>query len=52
MMSWKKLYKFNWAFKSYIETEEESDAVSELEKSVFVLKHIEDKTRMNLKNIF
>ena len=35
-----------------IETEEESDAVSELEKSVFVLKHIEDKTRMNLKNIF
>ena len=38
--------------KSYIETEEESDAVSELEKSVFVLKHIEDKTRMNLKNIF
>ena len=32
--------------KSYIETEEESDAVSELEKSVFVLKHIEDKTAL------
>lgn len=38
--------------KSYIDTQEETDAVSELEKSVFVLKHIEDKTRMNLKNIF
>jgi len=38
--------------KSYIDTQEEADAVSELEKSVFVLKHIEDKTRMNLKNIF
>ena len=38
--------------KSYIDTEEEVDAISELEKSVFVLNHIEDKTRMNLKNIF
>ena len=38
--------------KSYIETKEEVEAINELEKSVFVLKHIEDKTRMNLKNIF
>ena len=38
--------------KSYIDTQEEADAVSELEKSVFVLKHIEDKTRMNLKIFF
>ena len=38
--------------KSYIETKEEVEAINELEKSVFVLKHIEDKTRMNLQNIF
>ena len=38
--------------KSYIDTQEEADAVSELEKIFFVLKHIEDKTIMNLKNIF
>ena len=38
--------------RSYIETKEEIEAINELEKSVFILKHIEDKTRMNLKNIF
>ena len=37
---------------SYIEKKEEIEAINELEKSVFILKHIEDKTRMNLKNIF
>ncbi len=34
MMSWKKVDTNLIGLKSYIETEEESDAVSELEKSV------------------
>lgn len=37
---------------SFIETNEDSEAVSELDKSVFVLKHIEDKYAFNLQNIF
>lgn len=38
--------------KSYIETEEFEEATSELDKSVFVLKHIEDKYDFNLQNVF
>jgi len=38
--------------KSYIDTQEVAEAVSELDKSVFVLKHIEEKNVVNLKNIF
>ncbi len=38
--------------KSFVETEEATDAISELDKSVFILKHIEDKNMINLKNIF
>lgn len=37
---------------SFIEANENSEAVSELDKSVFVLKHIEDKYAFNLQNIF
>ena len=40
------------AVKSYIETEEYENSVSELDKSIFILKHIEDKYAFNLQNIF
>ena len=38
--------------KSFIETKEYSEAISELDKNVFILKHIEDKYAFNLENIF
>ena len=38
--------------KGYIEKEEYTEALSELDKSVFILEHIKDKTSVNLKNIF
>lgn len=37
---------------SFLEMQEYADAISELDKSVFVLKHIEDKYAFNLENIF
>lgn len=40
------------SLKSYIESNEYAEAVSELDKSVFVLKHIEDKYVFNLQNAF
>lgn len=40
------------SLKGYIEKEEYADAVSELDKSIYILKHIKDKTAFNLKNIF
>lgn len=40
------------AIKSYIETEEYEESISELDKSVFILKHIEDKYAFNLQNVF
>ena len=40
------------SLRSFIEANENSEAVSELDKSVFVLKHIEDKYAFNLQNIF
>lgn len=38
--------------KSHTETEEYEEAICDLDKSVFVLKHIEEKSEFNLKNIF
>ena len=38
--------------RGYIEKEEYSEALSELDKSVYILEHIKDKTSLNLKNIF
>lgn len=38
--------------KSYIETNEYPEAISELDESIFILNHIEDKYKFNLKNIF
>lgn len=40
------------SLKSFITTNEYSEAISELDKSVFVLKHIEEKYAFNLQNIF
>lgn len=40
------------SMKSFIETEEYEESINELDKSVFVLKHIEDKNQFNLKNVF
>lgn len=40
------------AGKSYIETEQYNDALSELEKVVFILEHINEKYSFNLENIF
>ena len=38
--------------KSHTETEEYEEAINDLDKSVFVLEHIEEKSEFNLKNIF
>ena len=40
------------ASKSFIETENYEDASSELEKTIFVMQHINDKYSVNLENIF
>ncbi len=40
------------AIKSYIETQDYEESISELDKSVFILKHIEDKYAFNLQNVF
>ncbi|MCI8444739.1 MAG: DUF4363 family protein [Clostridia bacterium] len=38
--------------KSFIETQEYAEAISQLDKGVFILKHIEEKYDFNLENIF
>ena len=38
--------------RSFIETKSYSDAISELDKANFLLKHIEDKYAISLENIF
>lgn len=38
--------------KSHTETEEYEEAINDLDKSVFVLNHIEEKSEFDLKNIF
>lgn len=40
------------AGKSFIENAKYEDAISEIEKTIFVLKHINDKYSVNLENIF
>ena len=37
---------------SLVETREYNEAVKELDKSIFILKHIEEKYKFNLENIF
>lgn len=38
--------------RGYIEKQEYSEAIPELDKNVYILEHIKDKTAFNLKNIF
>ena len=38
--------------KSYIETEEYEEGIPEIDRSIFILNHIKDKFKLNLKNIF
>ncbi len=38
--------------KSYIESKQYEDSIDELDKSIFILQHIEDKYAFNLQNIF
>ena len=40
------------AMKSFVESGEYAESISELDKTIFVLKHIEDKYAFNLQNIF
>ena len=40
------------SLKSFIETKEYNEGISELDKSIFLLNHIEDKNSFNLMNIF
>lgn len=40
------------AIKSFVETEDYEESISELDKGVFILKHIEDKYAFNLQNVF
>ena len=40
------------ALRSFIESKEALEALPELDKSVFILEHIKDKSDFNLKNIF
>lgn len=37
---------------SFIDMRDEKEAVAELNRAIFVLKHIEDKNNLNLRNIF
>lgn len=38
--------------KGYIEKEEYSEALPSVDRSIFILEHIKEKTQVNLKNIF
>lgn len=38
--------------RSYIETEEYSDSIGKVDETIYLLRHIEDKNKFNLKNIF
>ena len=38
--------------KSFIETEKYDEAISELEKTIFIMQHIKDKYSVNFENIF
>lgn len=38
--------------KGYIEKEEYSEALPSVDRSIFILQHIKEKTQLNLKNIF
>ena len=41
-----------YAMKGFSEIEKYDEVVPELEKCIFILEHIQDKTKLNIKNIF
>lgn len=41
-----------WAMKGFSEIGKYDEVVPELDKCVFILEHIQDKTKLNVKNIF
>ena len=41
-----------WTIKGFEEIERYDEIIPELEKCVFILEHIQDKTKLNVKNIF
>mgnify|MGYP005766739593 FL=1 len=41
-----------WAMKGFCEIGKYDEVVPELDKCVFILEHIQDKTKLNVKNIF
>lgn len=47
-----KIYLYIQGVGSNIETEEYAEAISEIDKCVYILEHIEEKYRFDLKNIF
>lgn len=38
--------------RSYIETEENSESIGKIDETIYLLRHIEEKNKFNLKNIF
>lgn len=40
------------SLKTYLEVEEYGEGVSKLDETIYILKHIEDKNKFNLENIF
>lgn len=40
------------AIKSYIESKKYEDSINDLDKSIFILQHIEDKYAFDLQNVF
>ena len=38
--------------RSYIETEESSEGIGKIDETIYLLRHIEEKNKFNLKNIF
>ena len=41
-----------WSMKGFSEIEKYDEVVPELDKCIFILEHIQDKTKLNIKNIF
>ena len=41
-----------WSIKGFCEIEKYDEIIPELEKCTFILQHIQDKTKLNVKNIF
>lgn len=40
------------SLRAYIEMEDETESVSKIDETIYILRHIEDKNKFNLQNIF